>query len=142
MADALDLNLPDRSPMQAFEKTHVLDLNSGQKFITTPAIGPRDCFPDQAFSYLVVAPKGAVNAEAAAIPEAWFRFDNPYNPHDPRRVVLPVMQCGNGHGVGVVPIPVGCLKDMLFVAKDLATKLPVALQEWGIGPQDMEGELF
>ena len=55
MADPMDVHLFKGAPMQALEKSHVLNLHCGLKALATPAVGRRDRFPDQSFADLVVA---------------------------------------------------------------------------------------
>ncbi len=57
MADAVNVHLFKGAPMQALEKSHVLNLYRGLKAVAAPAVGSRDRLPDQSFADLVVAAK-------------------------------------------------------------------------------------
>ena len=57
MADAVNVHLFKGAPMQALEKSHVLNLYRGLKALAAPAVGSRDRLPDQSFADLVVAAK-------------------------------------------------------------------------------------
>ena len=57
MADAVNVHLFKGAPMQALEKSHVLNLYRGLKAVAAPAVGSCDRLPDQSFADLVVAAK-------------------------------------------------------------------------------------
>ena len=79
MADAPDLKLIDRGPVQAAEKADVLNLHRGQETITSPTIGSGNSLPDQTLANLVVTAEIGMHAEATAIPKSRLCFHNPHH---------------------------------------------------------------
>ena len=56
MTNATDFKIINGVPVEAPEKSHVLNLHRGQKAVASPAIGLGDSLPDQPFADLVEAP--------------------------------------------------------------------------------------
>ena len=130
VADAADVHGLQRVPVQALEKTHVLELHRRQEALGAPAVGRRHGLPNQPLADLVLAAVAVLHPQPPAVPDSRFLLQDPHHPHHPEELGGPGMDGGNGVGAIIPVIAVVLFEEVLLLAEDGAAQLPVALHQW------------